>query len=74
MNPIATKLPTLHRLELNHCTASSLSLGALAPHEFFKLEILVFSRPPFAHASPLPHMICHHQSSILHLYSSVQYV
>ena len=37
-------MPILYRLELvhNHWTASSLSLGSLTPHEFFKLEILVF--------------------------------
>ena len=35
--------PTLHRLGLvhNHWTASSSSLGVLAPHTFYKLEILV---------------------------------
>ena len=47
ITPIATLLPTLHRLKLNHCSASSLSFGALAPHKFFKLEILVFKTLKF---------------------------
>ena len=33
---MATYLPTLHRLELDHCTTSTLSLGALVPHEFIR--------------------------------------